>query len=184
MNNGPRRILITGSSGSGKSRLAGVLAARLGIPHIELDGLYHGPNWTHPDPDEFRARVAALVAAPAWIVDGNYSALGNTVRSRAELLIALDLSRPVVLSRLVRRTGTRMITGAELWNGNREDWRNLLKTDPKENVLLWSHVNFGKLRARAKADERAGRAGGLPTVRLTSRAQVARFTEYLVNRAT
>ena len=182
VNLGPQRILITGSAGCGKTRLGGILSARLGLPHIELDGLYHGPNWTAPDPEAFRSRVAHLVEAPRWIVDGNYSVLGDIVRSRADLLIAIDLPRPVVLAQLLRRTGRRLITGAELWNGNRENWRNLLRTDPKENILLWSHVNFGKLRARAKADERAGSSGGLPAVRLTSRAQVARFTQYLVNR--
>lgn len=40
------RILVVGTSGAGKSRLAGQLAAALGVPHVELDALYWGPDWT------------------------------------------------------------------------------------------------------------------------------------------
>lgn len=173
--------MITGSSGAGKTRLAATLSARLGIPHIELDGIYQGPNWTHPSPAEFRTRVAELASGPSWVIDGNYTVISDVVRARAELLVALDLSRPVVLTRLLHRTATRMLTGAELWNGNREDWRNLLTYDPELNILLWSHQNFGRLRRRAREDERAGRSGGLPAVRLTSRAQVVRFIDYLTD---
>ena len=38
------RILVVGTSGAGKSRLAGQLAAALGVPHVELDALYWGPD--------------------------------------------------------------------------------------------------------------------------------------------
>lgn len=40
----PRRIVVKGSSGSGKSTVADELARRLGVPHIELDALHHGPG--------------------------------------------------------------------------------------------------------------------------------------------
>ena len=181
---GPRRILITGSAGSGKTWLGRELSARLGYPHIELDGLYHGPNWTPADPTDFRAAVAALVAGPEWVIDGNYrSKLDATVRQRAELVIALDLPRLVVLAQLLRRTVSRMARRTELWNGNTENWRNLISRDPQVNLLLWAHQNFGRFRRRARADELASRAGGASAVRLTSRAQLARFAQYLSNRA-
>ncbi|HTE18391.1 MAG TPA: AAA family ATPase, partial [Armatimonadota bacterium] len=46
----PRRIVVVGSSGAGKSTMAAALSQRLGLPHIELDALRHGPNWVEvPD---------------------------------------------------------------------------------------------------------------------------------------
>jgi len=56
-----RRLVIKGSSGAGKSTLAAELARRFGFVHVELDALYHGPNWTPATAAEFRARVTALL---------------------------------------------------------------------------------------------------------------------------
>ena len=36
----PRRINVVGTSGSGKTTVAGAIAERLGLPHIEMDALF------------------------------------------------------------------------------------------------------------------------------------------------
>ena len=66
------RILVVGTSGAGKSRLAGQLAAALGVPHVELDALYWGPDWTPRPRADFEAGVRQAAAAPAWVIDGNH----------------------------------------------------------------------------------------------------------------
>ncbi|MBW0093083.1 hypothetical protein I4I73_28180 [Pseudonocardia sp. KRD-184] len=38
----PRRVLVTGSTGSGKTTLARSVADVPGVPHHELDALFHG----------------------------------------------------------------------------------------------------------------------------------------------
>ncbi|MDQ1715955.1 MAG: hypothetical protein QOC60_1900 [Frankiaceae bacterium] len=137
------RICIVGTSGSGKSHLARRLAARTGLPLIELDALHHRPGWVPAPPIEFRAEVAvALARAEAshggWIVDGDYgSKLGDTLDG-ADVWVWLDLPRWLVLSRIVRRTLARALTRRELWNGNREDWRAFLSRSPQTNIILWS----------------------------------------------
>ena len=61
-----RRINVVGTSGSGKTTMARNLAARLGVPHVELDELHWGPNWTE-EPDElFRERVERLLVGEGW----------------------------------------------------------------------------------------------------------------------
>ncbi len=121
-----------------------------------------------------------VVAGPRWVVDGNYNgALGRTVADRAELRIAIDLSVPVTMSRVIRRTVRRAVTREELWNGNRGSLRNFTRWDPLENIIRWTWDNRHSYHEKALGAEKAWRAGGLPCVRLASPAQVRRFVDYL-----
>jgi adenylate kinase family enzyme len=48
---------VVGTTGSGKSTMAGRLAERLSIPHVELDAIYWGPNWQSRPFEELRTAV-------------------------------------------------------------------------------------------------------------------------------
>jgi hypothetical protein len=79
-------------------------------------------------------------------MDGNYTPIvGQIARDRAALDIALDLPRWRVMSRITRRTIRRVITRTELWNGNKEEWRDLLKLQPENNSLIWSWTQHSKV---------------------------------------
>jgi hypothetical protein len=130
-----QRVAIVGSTGSGKTTLARALAARLGLPHTELDGLYWGPGWAAPPPDAFRDTVAAVVAAPCWIVEGNYSRARDLVWSRADTVVWLDYPLPVVFGRLLRRTLRRVARREVLWGRNRESFRRAFLS--ADSILLW-----------------------------------------------
>lgn len=152
----------------------------MGLRHLELDALHHGPDWTPADPKEFRAAVVAAMRQPHWVIDGNYQGkLGTLVAENADLRIALDLPTAVTMTRLLRRTVWRGITGRELWNGNREHLGNLLRRDPKENIVLWAWIHRKTYRQRAVDAERDGRTVGPRCVRLRSTGQVRRFLRYL-----
>jgi len=130
-----RRVVVGGETSAGKTTFARALARRLDVPVIELDALFWGPDWTKSDPDEFRARVHRVVAADAWVIDGNYSVTRDLVWSRADTFVWLDPSFPVLLWRLFRRTNRRIRTREELWNGNRERFRSAyLSTD---SLYVW-----------------------------------------------
>lgn len=118
-----QRIVVIGTTCSGKTTLASQLSARLGVPHIELDALYWQPNWREAPLDVFRARVAQSLTAESWIVDGNYGKVRDLVWSCAETVIWLDYPLPVILGRLAKRTLRRVFTQEELWSGNRETLR-------------------------------------------------------------
>lgn len=126
-------MLVVGASGSGKSTLARRVADTLSVPYIELDELHHGPGWV-PRPT-FVADVDAATAAPAWVVDGNYSAVRDLVWARADTVVWLDLPRWLIEWQLVRRTAERLLLRRELWNGNRERWRDLPRAD---HPIRWS----------------------------------------------
>ena len=154
-----QRISVVGNSGSGKSTLARRIAAALDIPHLELDSVFHQPGWQPLDTGEFRQRVTEFTGGQAWIVDGNYSKVQDIIWSRADTVIWLDPPRHRVMRQLIPRTLRRMATRAELWNGNREEWRNLLRLDPGESILLWAWTRHRTYRERylsARADPANG----------------------------
>jgi adenylate kinase family enzyme len=131
------RILIKGTSGAGKTTVASRLAAALGIPHIELDALHHGPGWSEPPVEVFRARVgAALDDARGWIVDGNYDRkLGAMLLDRASAIVWLDLPLAIKLARLWSRTWRRVRRRELLWNGNQDSWRGAFWG--RESLFAW-----------------------------------------------
>ena len=124
-----QRVAIIGTSDSGKSTLGAMLADRLRVPYIELDSIFHQPNWTHLPALETQARVQAAAEQPSWVIDGSYSTVRHVIWPRAECIVWLDLPRPLVTYRVLRRTVVRCATRQELWNGNRDRWRDLLSTN-------------------------------------------------------
>jgi adenylate kinase family enzyme len=141
-------VPVVGNSGSGKSTLAARLAAQLGVPHVELDALFHQPGWTELPGPEFRRHVVAATDGEGWVIDGNYSAVRPLVWQRADTVVWLDLPRAVVLRRIVGRTLARAILRKTLWNGNRERWRNLTTLDPEQSVIAWSWTHHAAYRER------------------------------------
>lgn len=175
-----QRISVVGTTGSGKTTLSQRLADCLGVPHVELDALHWGPNWTELDTETFRDRVARIVARDAWVIDGNYSAVRELVWGRAQAVVWLDYGLPTILGRLVWRTARRAITGEKLWAGNRERLWTQIAT--RDSILLWAlrtyrrrrreyprliaepanaHLRIAHLRSPGAADAWIARLGGL-----------------------
>jgi len=161
-----RRVSVVGNSGSGKSTVGRALAARLDVPYVELDAIFHRPGWVDLPRDDFRHRVADVAAGDGWIIDGNYSAVRDVVWQRADAVLWLDPPRRTVMRRVITRTLRRVCTREELWNGNREPWANVLSLAPERSIIAWSWTHHDVYR------ERYGRAmadpawSGLEFVRL------------------
>jgi adenylate kinase family enzyme len=168
------RVWVVGNSGSGKSTLARRLAAAIGAPHTELDAIFHQPGWTELARDEFRRRVEAVVKGPKWVVDGNYMAVADVVRTRADTVVWIDLSRWRVMRQLGLRTLLRGARRTELWNGNRESLRNFLSLDKEKSILVWAWTQHDEYRRRYLELLEAAPAG-LQVVRLQTPAEIEAF---------
>ncbi len=106
------------------------IASAFGLPFIELDRLHWGPNWlalSETDPAEFVRRVRKAMSADAWVSDGNYAMVRDLIWPRATHLVWLDYSRAVVMYRVIKRSFARAFDQKELWPGNRESWRRMLR---------------------------------------------------------
>lgn len=137
-----RRILVSGISGAGKTTLATTLAARLRLPRYELDALHHGPGWVPRA--EFETDVERFSGADSWVTeDQYYRKVGPLLWSRADTVIWLDLPRPTVMRRVIRRSVVRGLTRSELWNGNRESIRNWLEPD---HPMRWAWSQHARRR--------------------------------------
>jgi adenylate kinase family enzyme len=171
---GPR-IAVVGTSGSGKSTLASTLAARLAIPHVELDALKHLAGWQERPPAEMSAAVAERLAGlEAWVVDGNYPEAREIVWPRATAIAWLDYPRGLVMRRVIRRTALRAALRRELFNGNREELRMIVAAD---HPIRWAWNTHAGRRAEF------GRLAGERWVRLRSPRETEAWVDEVVRRA-
>ncbi len=138
-----QRISIIGTSGSGKTTLAREISQRLAISYVELDRLHWEPNWVEVPNDVMRERVSQAVSGNTWVVDGNYSLVRDIVWGKADTVVWLDYSFPVVISRVVWRTFRRVVTQQEVCNGNRETWKT---TFSRDSIILWVLQTYHKRR--------------------------------------
>ena len=176
------RIVVTGTLGAGKTTLARRIAALLELTHIELDAVNWQSGWrdlTRHDPDEFVRRVIKAIEAETWVVDGNYGPVRDAVWARATHLVWLDYERPVIMSRVIRRTLLRAVLRTELWAGNREGWGSMLRPS---RPIRWAWSTWDQ--RRREISDRLGREeyAGLAVLRLRRPREARRAVELLANR--
>jgi len=167
------RCIVVGTSGSGKTTFARDLAHALSVPHIELDELHWGPNWTPRPAYEFLQSVERATSASSWVVDGNYSAVRGALWPRATHIVWLNFSRTVVFPRIVWRTLRRSLLRQQLWHGNQESIRKSFFS--RESILLWSFSTFGKNQSKYAALRNAPENGHLSWAELRSPSEAREF---------
>lgn len=108
-----QRVVILGRGGAGKSIAARKLGERTGLPVIELDKHFWGPDLT-PTPKAAWARTqAGLAAGDRWIMDGDLGPCDvlEVRLARADTVLLLDFSFLRCAWRAARRSKER----ADFW---------------------------------------------------------------------
>ncbi|HEY3996976.1 MAG TPA: hypothetical protein VGM40_13550 [Mycobacterium sp.] len=155
-----QRIAIVGCGGSGKSRLARVLASQLGISPVHLDVLYYDKDWKPLDQETFASLQRELVAVPRWIIDGNYASTLPIRLEAADTVIFLDLPGRACLwgiaaRRLRHRGGQHQVIGVYdriTWGFIRYILGYRKQMAPRVRALITSHAGDAQvtvLRSRA-----------------------------------
>jgi adenylate kinase family enzyme len=154
------RIAIIGCGGSGKSHLARVLGARLGITPVHLDAAYYDKDWKPLDQEAFAALQRDLVAAPRWIIDGNYASTLPIRLEAADTVVFLDLPGWACLWGIAQRRlrhggGQHQAIGVYdriTWNFIRYVLGYRKKMAPRVRALITAHAGDAQvtvLRSRA-----------------------------------
>jgi adenylate kinase family enzyme len=169
------RISIVGCSGAGKTTVARLIEQQLGIPRLELDGVYHQADWEPLATPAFQTAVTEFMDGhTSWVIDGNYAAVRDSVWERANTVLWLDPPRWQTMAQIGWRTLRRSLTREPLWNGNREPIREILSLVPERSILAWawtrhpmyrteyaerltqprwSHLQFHRLQTRGAVED-------------------------------
>lgn len=138
------RIVVIGSSCSGKSTFSKHLAIKEEIEYIELDQIHWLPNWEERPDEEFRELVNKAISSDSWVVDGNYSVARDVIWPRATKIIWLNHSFSLVLYRSFTRSIKRAWTKEKLFAGNIESFKQTFFS--RDSIILWVLTTYHQKR--------------------------------------
>ncbi|MCA9192651.1 MAG: hypothetical protein KDB03_12840 [Planctomycetales bacterium] len=101
-----KRILVLGSSGSGKTTFSIKLARALQLPTIHLDSHFWLPGWIATPRQEWRQKVTALCTQPSWVMDGTYESSLDLRIPVSDCILLIERSRLGCLYRVCKRKWT------------------------------------------------------------------------------
>lgn len=135
-----RRILVVGTTGSGKTTTSKRISKSLQLPRVELDSLRWNPGWVETSDEVFIERVRKFESEhDEWVIDGNYSFVRDILWPRADLVIWLDFSLTTIFANLFKRSYDNIRHKRRLCNGNVESIALHLS---KKSIFLWALKSY------------------------------------------
>jgi adenylate kinase family enzyme len=99
----------------------------------------------------------------------------DLVWERADTVVWIDPPRLVTMAQITWRSVSRALTRRELWNGNRESFRELVRVDPERSMIRWAWTRHRVVQERYESAMSDARWNGLIFVRLRSRREAQRW---------
>ena len=139
----PKRLVIVGVSGAGKSWLADECSARLSLARLDLDRMLQHRWAGTPAGDRSDLtilRKASKEQRAGWVADGIFKAARLELWPRADLIVVVDTPPPVRVWRVVRRE----------WRRERAEWASwrVSRWGMAKGLLwlLWQAAGLGPQR--------------------------------------
>lgn len=168
------KIIVVGTTGSGKSTFSKHLAGILNIPYIEMDYLFWKPNWAESSDEEFFEKIKKSLQSPTWVLDGNYGRSQHITWVEADTVIWLDLPFWLTLYQNISRSIKRSIVRKEIWagTGNKE---SILRMFSKDSVVRWLFNTYDTNIKRYEERMKDPKYSHIRFIRLRSRKEASRF---------
>lgn len=133
------RIWVIGCPGAGKSTTSLALSRAYDLRYICLDELYWVKDWQRRPVSDFLSDLAAKLDTQGWIVDGIYNEAASLLSCQADLLLWVQPGFAQSVSRIIRRSSRRILSGEHVCNGNQETIWSFLKPG---GMLGFATVNY------------------------------------------
>jgi adenylate kinase family enzyme len=114
-----RRVIITGSPGSGKTVLAKRLSRLLDVELIWLDGIVLDARGNRKPLAETSSSLEAIARTDAWVLDGRPGDVPDHAWNGASAVVVLDLPRVSRAWRWLKRGFPRELLRRRMWGGIR-----------------------------------------------------------------
>ena len=102
-----KKVIVIGCPGSGKSTFSRHLRDATGYPLYHLDMIYHKPDRTTVDREEFDRRLREIMEGERWIIDGNYNRTIEMRLENCDTVFLFDLPTEVCISGVMSRIGKK-----------------------------------------------------------------------------
>ncbi|WP_236242341.1 topology modulation protein [Streptomyces sp. CC228A] len=160
-----KKVAIVGCGGSGKSYVARELGRILDASVTHLDAAFYDDEWNELPMEKFAALQRALVARPAWVIDGNYNSTLQIRLEACDMVVLMDVSTVAALygifSRQIRHGAGHKGNGVH----NRIHW----------GVIKYVATYRRKMRPRVMAKIEEFASGRVDVVLLSNRRQTRRW---------
>ncbi|MFY0631303.1 MAG: AAA family ATPase [Flavobacteriaceae bacterium] len=142
-----KKIIITGTTCTGKTTLGKKLMKEISVPQIDLDDLHFLPNWVEKEKRRFVEDVNnEIKGLEEWIVTGSYQTLlKDTVWQEASTIVWLDYPLNLIVRRFFIRTWKRVVFKEKCCG---ENYETLSKTFSKESLFLWIFKTYWNRKKR------------------------------------
>lgn len=171
-----KKVIVIGTTGSGKSTFASQLAKKIEASYVSLDLLFWKADWQGSTDEEFIEKIRHAIATESWIVDGNYSRTQEVTWPQADTIIWIDLPFWLTFYQCLARAINRALSKNELWpgTGNVESFSRILS---KDSILLWLIKTYKRNKVRYEQKQQEAEASGLRFHRLCSRKEMREFLQ-------
>ncbi|MGN1204311.1 MAG: adenylate kinase [Lachnospiraceae bacterium] len=131
-----QKAIVIGCPGAGKSTFARKLRDKTHLPLYYLDMLWHKPDRTTADKNQFDENLREIISKSEWIIDGNYSRTLEMRMQACDIIFLLDFPVEECLSGAESRIGKKRADMPWIETEFDEEFRQWIIDFPKNELPI------------------------------------------------